>query len=122
MLNESKAEQIVYEYYEVRREMLDLTKKINNDYVMDSNPSESMYLSNHLHDYFEADKEWRSAEGYSMEFSEYCCDVLGMDDVCPRCAHMLEMIRKRRELGKRLGVVKNKIMRYGKKLYAEAKQ
>ncbi len=117
MPNESKAEQIVHEYYKVRSEMLDLSKRISSEYIFDT--KDETGGSNHLHDYFEADKENRREYGESMEFSEYCCDVLGMDGVCPHCARVLDMIRKRRELGRRLGAVKNKLMRYGKKMYVE---
>lgn len=120
MLNESKAEQIVHEYYQIRREMLDLSKRIKSEYIFDT--KDETGGSNHLHDYFKADEENRREYGESMEFSEYCCDVLGMDDVCPQCAHVLEMIRKRRELGKKLGAVKNKIMRYGKTTHMVAGQ
>lgn len=114
-----KAQSILLEYYKIRHEMLDLTKQINNDYAMDTHPvgpGVGICLSNHVRDYFEADKENRKEGGDSMEFSEYCMDVLHMDDTCPQCAHVLVMIRQRRELGIKLGTVKNKIMAQGRKL------
>lgn len=127
------AEKLILEYYTIRKEMIELTKHIKNDYINDTKPADSfnysgtrietIYQSNHLNDYFEYGKDCRSranvdgaAEGDNMEFADYCCDVLGMEEPCERCANMLEMIRKRRALRVKLGHTKNKIMNLGKAL------
>ena len=119
------AEKLILEYYEIRKEMLDTTKRIKEAYLNDTKPVKSFdgqyFTSNHLHDYFEYDKEWRSrvgvdgsVQGYDMEFSDYCCDVLGMDAPCPECSRILNDIRWRRKLAVKLGYTKSKIMRMGK--------
>jgi hypothetical protein len=119
-----RALSIISEYWQIRNEMIQLTQEINIKYPLDTQKTnhyggDNYFLSNHIHDYFEADKENRKEYGESMGFDEYCMDVLDMDDVCPECAYVLKLIRKRRELSRKLGYAKNKIMMLGKAINKE---
>jgi hypothetical protein len=117
MLN---ARKIILEYYAIRRRMIAITGEIRTLYADDTKPTtdygtqEPVYTSNHVHDYFEYDKAARNTDEGGLDFDEYCCDVLGMDEPCPTCGKVIALIRERRKLKRELGTVKGKIMRLGK--------
>jgi len=45
-----------------------------------------------------------------------------MDQECPLCYEIIELIRERAKLKTRLGAVKNKIMMFGKKMHKSTLQ
>jgi len=65
-----KAVELILEYWQIRRQMIDLTKRIKNEYINDTDQEEHGFNSNHVHDYFEADKECRKEYGERMEFNQ----------------------------------------------------
>jgi hypothetical protein len=117
-----KAYDILEEYYFVRKRMIDITKSIESMWIDDTKPdtsfgTEPIFLSNHVHDYLEYDKEHRYTYEGPTDFDEYCMDVIGMDGECQTCRVILELIRERAKLRTRLGPIKNKIMILGKKIH-----
>lgn len=111
-----KSQMLIIEYYSIRSAMIKTTARIKKLFIDDTHPIDGQFTSNHVHDYFQADKDARNTEEGGMDFEEYCCDVLDMDEVCPTCSSVLSLIRARRSLGRKLGITKNKIMRHGSSL------
>lgn len=112
----NKAEVLILKYYQMNKEIKRLTKEIS--IVLDSvRDNENLRVNDehwvggsHLDQYFD------SALRYKISFEDYCLEELDMDEPCPACMEIIELIRERRSLHKPFGIVKREIMALGKKI------